>query len=334
MRKNIVFIVLLLYSVVQLSYGQGARYRGTYTRSDRIQHKGKRNFVIEGLEIATGEGDAISLINCENVVIRNNKFGPSPVNRAVYLFNCKNIVIADNTFENVQSGLVASTSQGIKFEYNDVTNIVGKLRGSNEVGVMAQFIQVSGAGNSISYNVSENFPGESSPEDIINIYQSHGTPLSPILVRANWLRGGGPSNSGGGINLGDMGGSNQLAEKNILVNAGQYGVAISGGENMTLRDNTVYGSRQSFSNVGIVAANWYDHLGQARNITVSNNTINYTNRDGFINNWWFAANVEPVIGKETNRYDASINGSILPDKIIGRARSSAPSTSGKQAPCR
>ena len=188
----------------------------------------------------------------------------------------KTLQLIDNTFEDVQSALIASTSQGIKFDYNDVTNVVGGLRGGNGVGVLAQFIQVTGAGNSVSYNVNENFEGQSAPEDLININQSSGTAQSPIVVRGNWIRGGGPSVSGGGINLGDLNGAYQIAEDNILVDPGQYGVAISGGHDMTLRNNTVYSKREPYNNVGLIAVNWYE--GQSYNITVAENKINYTNK--------------------------------------------------------
>lgn len=320
-----IFFLVLLCVPIHISYGQGARYTGSYTKSEIIQHVGKSNFIIDGLEIATtGEEMAIALYSCENVIIKNSKFGPSPLSRAIYLYNCKNITIIDCTFENVQSGLIAGKSQGIKFEYNDVTNIVGKLKGSNSVGVMAQFNDVSGAGNSISYNVCENKPGESSTEDIISIYYSNGTAQSPIIVKGNWIRGGGPSPSGGGINLGDMSGSYQIAENNILVNPGQYGIGISGGNNMTLRNNKVYGQISSFTNVGATACNWYQDLSESHNITVANNIINFTHHDGYMNNWWYAGNMEPVMGKETNVYDTKLTAAILPEQIIGRARLSNP----------
>ncbi|WP_298653408.1 right-handed parallel beta-helix repeat-containing protein [uncultured Proteiniphilum sp.] len=331
MKRNYIIIlgVVLLCFPFHISYGQGARYTGSYTKSAAIQHVGKSNFVIEGLEITNGDQSLIVLYNCENVIIRNNKLSGASIKRAISLDNCKNITIVDNTFENIQSGLVAHKSQSIKFEYNDMTNVVGP-EGGGTIGKMAQFDKVSGTGNSISYNVCENFPGKSSPDDIINLYQSHGTAQSPIVVKGNWLRGGGPSPSGGGIILGDFGGSYQIAEDNIVVNAGQYGISIAGGNNMTIRNNKIYGSRQSFTNIGLYAANWSESLGKSSNITVANNTVNYTNKDGVVNNWWFAGNVEPVIGKETNVYDRSLSASILPDKIIGRARSS--STPGNETP--
>lgn len=331
-RINYTIIIGLVFICFPffISYGQGNRYTGSYTKSPAIQHVGKSNFVIEGLEFSNEQ--SITLYSCENVIIRNNKFGPTPTKKAIYLDNCRNITIIDNTFENVQSGLLAHNSQSIKFDYNDVTNVMGPLRGGDRIGNMVQFDKVRGTGNSISYNVSENFTGESSPEDLINLYQSHGTSASPIIVKGNWIRGGGPSASGGGIILGDVGGSYQIAEDNIVVNAGQYGMSIAGGNNMTIRNNKIYGSRQSFSNVGLYAANWYENLSQSHNITVANNEVNYTNKDGNLNNWWFAGNVEPISGKATNRYNANITSSILPDKIIGRARAASPSNPGDEIP--
>ncbi len=327
MKRNITTLLTLFFlSLSLLTYGQGSRYTGGYTKTSPISYSNRSNIVIEGVEISNNNGYAIALYNSENITIKNSKFGPTPMKTAIYLFNCKNITIIDNTFENVQSGLIASTSSGIKFDYNDVTNVVGQIKGGDRIGVLAQFIQVSGAGNSISYNVNENFAGQSSPEDLININQSNGTAQSPIVVRGNWIRGGGPSVSGGGINLGDLGGSYQIAEDNILVNPGQYGVAISGGHSMTLKNNKVYAKRDHFNNVGMIAVNWYE--GQSHSITVSGNSINYTNKDGVQNSWWFAGNVEPIAGKSTNKTDMSITASILPSQIIGRAKSGSTGSGG------
>lgn len=322
--KNITFILgmALICLPIHISYGQGARYTGTYTKSSAIQYNGKSNFVIEGLEITSGDKYLIVLYNCENVIIRNNKFGPTPSKLAIYLDGCKNVTVVDNTFENVQTGMVAHKSQSIKFDYNDLTNVVGPLKGGGNIGNLAMFDKVSGAGNSISYNVCENFAGESAPEDIINVNQSHGTSSSPIMVKGNWLRGGGPSASGGGIILGDLGGSYQVAEDNIVVNGGQYGMSIAGGNNITMRNNKIFSSRQSYNNVGLYAVNWYAEAEQSHSITVSNNLVNYTNASGQLNNWWFGNNMGTITGQSTNKYDASLNASVLPDKIIGRAGTS------------
>ena len=328
----IISLVLLCCSFIK-SYGQGARYTGTYTKSSAIQHVGKSNIVIEGLDISNSSNKyLIVLNNCENVIIRNNKFGSSPTKLAIYVNNSKNITIIDNTFENVQSGMVAHNSQAIKFEYNDVTNVVGPLKGGDKIGNMVQFDKVVGAGNSISYNVAENLAGQSSPEDIISLYDSHGTAQSPIMVKGNWIRGGGPSSSGGGIILGDKTGSYQIAENNIVVDPGQYGISIAGGNNMIIRNNKIYGKRQPFTNVGLYANNWHENVGQSHNITVENNQINYTNKSGSINNVWFGNNMGSIKGRESNRYDPKITASILPTQIIGRARAGIPTNPVDETP--
>lgn len=325
MKKNLKILVLstaFLCFFAHLSYSQGARYTGEYKKSAEIQHVRKNNIVIEGLEFSNSVGDIIALYDCENVIIRNNKFSSSK-KRGIYLYGCKNVTITDNTFENVHTALTASTSQGVKFEYNDVFNLGGLLALSDDKnnGFVALFIQVSGAGNSISYNVAENIFGESSPGDLINVNQSSGTQQSPIMVKGNWLRGGGPSSTGGGILIGDIGGAYQIAEDNILVDVGQYGIGIGGGHDMILRNNKVFGKRQYFTNVGVSICNWYEEqLGKSYNITVEKNIVNFIHSEGRLSNWWYAQNMEPIVGKSTNVYDKNLSASILPEKIIGRAK--------------
>lgn len=330
--SHIILSIICIAIPFQNTHGQGSRYNGNYTRSGQVSYTGKSNIVIEGLEISNVSGSAITISNCENVIIRYNKISQVGLKPAVYVYNSKNVTIIDNSFENVQSGLVASKSQGIKFEYNDVLNVLGSLKGGSNIGVLVQFIEVTGAGNSISFNANENLPGQSSTEDIINLFNSNGTSQSPILVKGNWIRGGGPSTSGGGINLGDYGGSYQIAENNILVDPGQYGLGISGGDNMTLRNNKVYARRNNFTNVGITTCNWYESVSKSHTITVEKNAINYTNKDGNLNSWWFYKNMEPIAGKETNINNANLTASILPEQIIGRAGSSTPTVPVEPSP--
>lgn len=323
--KNSKYLILLcLLMVSSLTYSQGSRYTGTYKKSEPLVYKNQKNLVIEGVEINATDSYCIVLWNCKNVIIKNSKFTSAPNKRAIYIERGANVTVTDSYFENVYEGILADRSVGnIKVEYNDFKNIRGQLDGGSYFVNAVQFNTVSGSGNSISYNSIENIQGESSPEDIINLYASSGTPESPIMIKGNWLRGGGPNPSGGGILLGDHGGSYQIAEDNILVNPGQYGMGIAGGTNMTLRKNKIYSKRQSFTNVGLSIVNWtQSKTGKSYNITLENNEINWTNKDGKQNSWWIYENMEPVKGKETNKYNKDLDESILPKVIIGRAKNS------------
>lgn len=322
-KNSSYFILLCLLVIPSLSFSQGSRYRGSYKKSAPIEYVNKSNIVIEGLEFDSSKTRSITLWSCNNITIKNCKFKDGINAEAIFAERSSNITIIDCSFENVYNAFRAIRGLGnIKFEYNDVKNVVGNLYGGSALVQAVQFNNCTGAGNSISYNAIENIPGQSSPDDNINVFNSYGTPESPIRVSNNWIRGGGPSPSGGGILLADYGGAYQIAENNIIVNPGQYGMGIGGGNNITLRNNKIYSKRQPFSNVGLSIVNWTENLttGKSYNITVENNDVYWTHRDGFLNMWYIYDNMNMLKGKETNRQNLSLNESILPDVIINRAK--------------
>lgn len=298
----------------------GSRYTGTYKKSSPITYKNKSNIVIEGLEFTNAKGRALTLWNCKNVIIRNCKFKDVDVKTAIYAERGTNILVTDCTFENVHQAFIAGLCKGnIRFEYNDVKNVLGTLRGGTAQSQAVQFRKCEGPNNSITYNVIENIFGEGSPDDNINIFASSGTPESPIRVTNNWIRGGGPSPSGGGILLGDYEGSYQIAENNVVVNPGQYGMGIAGGENITLRNNKIFSKKRYFTNVGLSICNW---TGIPKNITVKNNDVNWTNKEGKYNTAWFSSYMRKIVPdwRSQSVRNPNINESLLPDIIIGRAR--------------
>jgi len=182
-----------------------------------------------------------------------------------------------------------------------------------------QFNAVAGTGNSISYNKGENIYGSSYPEDAINLYRCNGTAASPIQVVGNWIRGGGPSQSGGGIMLGDNGGSYEVAKDNILVNPGQYGMAISGGSNMTIQNNKIYSKAQSFSNVGLyVWAQQGDGTSAytISNATVTGNQVYFQSGQWGENDNYLGDGEATPSGWSNNTWGASLTAAILPTSIL------------------
>jgi len=146
---------------------------------------------------------------------------------------------------------------------------------------------------------------------------SNGIKGDPIRVVGNWIRGGGPSNSGGGIMTGDQGGSNILVQDNILVDPGQYGITIASGKNISIKNNKIYGKQQAFSNIGLSAYKQYPI--DCSSDTIMNNEVNFTHNNGQLNNLLNNGGCGDVYGWSTNVYNKNLNSSILPLKIIGRA---------------
>ena len=320
--KNSKYLILFcLLAISSLTFSQGSRYTGTYKKSSPKSYLLQKDIVIEGLEFSDlPSTTALKFEHCTNVIIRNCKFTNNLTTPSIYAYKGTNILITDCTFENVHQGFVAGECyDNIKFEYNNITNLVGDLYGGSKYANAATVVKSKGSGYSISYNVVENIPGKSSPEDVFNIYQSSGTAASPIMIKGNWIRGGGPSPSGGGIMLGDWGGNYQIAEDNILVNPGMYGIGVVGGQYNKLRNNKVYSKQLPHSGVGVQAADYTPSVGgPAANIVIENNEVNYTNSRGIQETIWFDNSMKKVVKNwaTSTIYNTKLNEEILPKVII------------------
>jgi parallel beta-helix repeat protein len=301
-----------IFCLISLSLGAPSRAvsKISYRVSRPINISGAHDMTISGREITGGALPAIKLSNCYNIRITRNRLSNSTA-AGIYLINCRNIIIDYNYISNVSSGVYAENSEGgIIVSYNRFKN----MRGPMPRGQFVQFNNVNGAGNSISFNKGENVLGQSNPEDGINLFKSNGVPYSPIKVTGNWIRGGGPSRSGGGIMLGDNGGSYQVAFKNILINPGQYGMAIAGGDHISIIENTIYGKAQDFTNVGIYI------LGQAgyhcSNATITGNKVRFMNAKNIENDRWLGMGEAVPAGWGANYWGANIGESVLPRTIV------------------
>ena len=281
-----------------------------YAASGSVDLYNKHNITISGKSMTGGSTPVIKLTNCSNITITGNRISNSK-DVGIYLYNCKNITITDNFFTNVATGVYADhTGGGIVVNNNQFFN----MKGPFPRGQFVQFNNVKGAGSSISNNKGENIIGQSYAEDAISLYQSEGTASSPILIKGNLIRGGGPSESGGGIMLGDNGGAYLYASDNILVNPGQFGMAISGGHHITMVNNTIYGKQQKFTNVGL----YVNDIGgwKTSDNKVTNNRVRYYNKTNYQNNAWLSPNSVKPEGWDANIWGAQLDESILPGVLI------------------
>lgn len=281
------------------------------TTSAPIVMSGKNNITISNLTITGGNSPCIKLTNCTNVYITLCNLKNS-TDVGIDLTNCTNVTIEKNNISNVAAGIIASDCPkgGISIYTNQMQN----MQGPAHSGAFVQFVNVNGSNNNISYNKLQNILGSSNAQNEIDLVNSNGTSTNPITLDGNWIRGGGPNSSGGGICLGDNGGSYQLATNNILANPGQYGLAIIGGTNMALTNNTIYGKQQSFTNVGIFV--WAQNGAAVTNSVVSGNNVKFTNSSNKENNNWLATGQPVPSGWNSNGWGANIDESVLPSNIV------------------
>jgi hypothetical protein len=251
------------------------------------------------------------------VRIYNNKIGPcGPEWSGVGVLvqnNAHDIKIDHNSFDDVASALYAvSSTNNIIFDHNYAT----RIRGPYPHGQLVQLDKVNGSGIQITCNVSDQTtPGyKGSLEDHVSIYQSSGTAASPILIRYNKIRGGGPSTTGGGLMAGDGGSSYTTFDTNILVNPGQYGIAIAGGHDNKQLNNKVYSESFPWTNVGAFVWKWSATEPACYGHEVSGNRVNWTNRDGVANNWWDGGgNCGPITMSNNVFGDSTIGPNIWND---------------------
>jgi parallel beta-helix repeat protein len=312
-KKTPYFIMLIIlgafvYNALKLFKANGNKF---YISSKPITLNGVHNKVISNLDIKGDKADCIKLTNCYNITIKDCRLRSSKKNGAD-IVNSKNITIINCYFENTKTGVYAYQSESIKITHNQFKNMQGPL----PKGQMVQFNEVYGKGNKVNFNKCQNDLGAGNPEDVINMYKTNGTINDPVQIIGNQICGGGPSKTGGGIMLGDNGGSYMTVKDNILVDPGQYGIAIAGGTNIQIIRNKIFGRQQLFTNVGIYI--WNQHTTGCALNTITNNKVNFTNSYGEANHSWNSGNCGKVTGWETNAWGAKIDEKILPANIISQ----------------
>ncbi len=255
---------------------------------------GESGHVLTGIHMSNPDGNCVEIKESSDVVIEDSEIGPCG-GHAVTVDASSSVRIEGNTFTDSQSGVYAHASESISVvdnEFNDA--------GRNFV----QFDKVSGAGNEISNNRGDNQLGDSDAEDFVSIYQSGGTPDSPLLVVDNEFSGGGPSTSGSGIMVGDGGGSHIVVTGNVLTSPGQVGIGVAGGNDIVVADNTIYSATHPWSNVGIYVWNQSDD--ECEDVEVRDNRVDWSDSDGSPNPSWDSGDCGNIVGWDDNEWNADL----------------------------
>ncbi len=210
-----------------------------------------------------------------DITIRNtNAYGLAPTpttsypisRRFVAVNDFKNLVIENCYLEHTAGVAVGDNYKGdgspentIRIRFNIAKNIDGRIHDST---LHSQFVQFNFRGEvphvEVAWNQIINEPDRSLVEDNISIFNSRGTPSSPIRIHNNFIQGAYPISrtdttyTGGGI-LAEGDGSKDTctayveAFENHLVNLGNYSMGIAGGNNIRYYNNRAINSA-TFSN--------------------------------------------------------------------------------------
>lgn len=260
-----------------------------------------------------GRSGLITCVSGADVTVRHTHGVVNPsllpgvvTGRFAHLSNPKNLLIEGCTLDGTAGIYVlgfsgdGSPGQQLIVRANRARNIRGfKSDGlggyTSERGLrqFAQFDKCNMPNAEVAWNEIINEPGESSVEDVINVYQSGGTPEAPLRIHHNFIRGAYPPDpandtySGGGILLGDgadPAAHDTLAEYNVILDTTNHGIGIAGGENNVARFNRVFsagvladGTPIAAQNVGIYA--WdAQGTGLMSGIEVTDNVVGFVNQ--------------------------------------------------------
>lgn len=317
--------LIVILSVLVLPFFVKAQC-GPYTSSSPISLTAQSFQVIRGVSIDGGGGGVIpiALTDCHDIRITGSNITNSGQTVGISLYNCYNITIDSCVITSVGAGVYAQNCPkgGIKIIANYFSNMHRTLVGGQPThGQMVQFNTVNTTNmvqSVVKFNRLEDFDGQSDPEDAISMFKSNGTSLQPIEISYNYIRRNVPiSRTGGGILLGDNGGSWQVSHDNVLVSPGDYGIGIAGGDNMSQTSNKVYSPAHpgsTVANVAISYFNWTPGTNTCTNNTMSGNVVNwYSDRFPSVNNVFSGTGANACTPVQTgNTFGAAIDGTILP----------------------
>lgn len=220
--------------------------------------------VLDGCELR-GAGDLIVADNGARLTVRNCRgvgLLPSVDNRARGRFlaaaDARSLTIEYNSLEHTTGILVfrwrgdGSPAQTLTVRHNRVRNIDGRFR-NGDADPTPSFLGLNQvravAGIDISYNEIINEPDQCSTGDVVNFYNSSGTPRSPIRFHDNYLQGAypypadGPNYTGTGLTT-DGDGSSALtttayveADNNQIISTCNAAMNIAAGHHNRFHHN-------------------------------------------------------------------------------------------------
>lgn len=235
----------------------------------------------------------VNIVGSSNIVIvgsllTNNASLTTSNNDLIHIRNSTGVKIYNNEIRNVASTTTGDDggNRAILVTGNLTKNLIIDRNDFFSPGRNA--IQISRARRITDIRITRNrIEGRkawgSDFEDMINFFSTTGTAESPIVVKGNYLRNGGPSASGTAIILGDgadgLGTGHIRVVANVIVDPGHVGINVAGGHDFVVKNNVIYGGR----NVGLWTAtgltiNHYRYTPACRDHAIYGNRVYFRNQ--------------------------------------------------------
>lgn len=239
--------------------------------------------------------------NCTNITIDYNYIGSSYMGVAVGNGstgnNETNIIIRKNRIYYIQDAPGHPAGKGSSIQLNTVNHL--------NVVINSNDIYFPGLGPDVG--------------DVISIFKTFAQSghTTNLQVDSNNIEGGSSDPTGkAGIVLGDVGGSYQEALYNNIKNSGFIGAQVQGGTFINMSYNNIFSVQNSISGGGLVYGNYSGS--PSTNITMGNNKINWTTKEGTIFNKNVSSGTTPTnwtTNTATSTADFTVLSSLLPDPL-------------------
>lgn len=300
MRTSTAICALLLVICASNVEAKSARAQSP-SRIINNQH----NVTVNGGTYSNPSGDCFEVNNSSHIVVENVDFENCwGVGFSVY--NSTDVWLINSKGAHFNGGVFALISSGIHIINPNLSDPHRDWQDPAR-GQLIQFDQVTGAGNEIRGVRGGNVAG-SDPEDQISLYKSYGTEASPItLSDINLISptGASTSGSGSGVILGDGGGAYQKIEDYLLINPGQVGIGVAGGEHITVGPGIIWGQQDVETNVGLYV--WNQSSVACGDITVQNNVVSMIDKNGNSSPNWDGGGCGTVAGWDQNVWGADLS---------------------------
>lgn len=263
------------------SYQKWASSVGGVITSSSAITQSSGTLVVSRKSFANNVDKEIDCVNVTDVLIEYCYFTDANV-RAVEIENGTKVTIRRCFFQSNRTAIYllnCDATNSIKIEECVFLNVTGPPANALPI----QFDKCAAPGALVQYNYIVNLPSESDSQDKINMFSSNGASGNPILIKKNYIWGWGPSTSGGGIIVdGSSSGSESSyvdIDGNILIYPGQYGCSVTAGDHNRIKNNVIYQTQETWTNVGIAIYDIANQMDCADN-EATGNRVWYINNAG------------------------------------------------------